>query len=67
MGNSPARFQHRRPYIEDLNTSGINYIGGYGYPEHEEFKPLCPIDKVVHAYGAGRDSQDLFRINQISH
>ena len=51
----------RRENIDDMNTVSLNFIGGIDYPENELMK-LCPMDKLVLAYGSGRDSQDMFKI-----
>ena len=59
MGNGESRFSQRRNDIDDLNTVGINYVGGHGYNQ-SDFDPPCPIDQIVAAYGNGKEPTVLF-------
>lgn len=43
---------------------GINYVGGHGYNQ-AEFDPCCPVDKMVLAYGDGKEPTTLFQIDNV--
>lgn len=64
MGNGQSRLQQRREDIDDLNTVGINYVGGHGYNQ-VEFDPCCPVDKMVLAYGEGKEPTTMFQIDTV--
>ena len=62
MGNGESRFQQRRNDLDDLNTVGINYVGGHGYKQIE-FEPCCPVDKIVLACCDGKEPSDKYQID----
>ena len=62
MGAGESRLQQRRKDIDDLNTVGINYVGGHGYNQ-AEFAPPCPVDQIVIAYGGGKEPSVLFQLD----
>ena len=64
MGSGESRFQQRRQDLDDLNTVGINYVGGHGY-DPAEFEPCCPVDRIVLAYAAGKEPTSLFQIHNV--
>ena len=66
MGNGKSRFQQRKETIDDLNTVGINYLGGHGYDE-ALLKNCRPIDKVVEMFCNQRkkETSALFQIHTV--
>jgi len=41
---------------------GINYVGGHGYNQ-AEFDPVCPVDKIIHAYCEDKEPESVFEID----
>lgn len=46
MGNGDSSLRKRYNDIDDLNTVGINFLGGDGC-DKLEFEPPLPADKMV--------------------
>ena len=66
MGNGESRLKQRLNDIDDLNTVGINFLGGNGcHPL--EFLPPLPADKLVIAsLSDSKDPLDAFQINTVN-
>ena len=52
MGNGDSSLKKRYSDIDDLNTVGINFLGGDGC-SYLEFQPPLPADKMVIASISG--------------
>lgn len=62
MGSGESRFLQRREEIDDLNSVGINYVGGHGF-NLAEFDPVCPVDNIILAFCEGKEPEEVFKIN----
>ena len=65
MGNGDSSLKKRYNDIDDLNTVGINYLGGNGC-DLLEFCPPLPADKMVVASLNGAEPLNAFQINTVN-
>jgi hypothetical protein len=63
MGGEASRLEKRVEYIDDLNTVGLNFVGGCECEEFDELAEKCPFDHLVVSYGQDRDPAKLFKFD----
>ena len=56
MGCFGSRFDKRNKNANDLNTVGLQFVGGEAHLDD-----LCPVDKIVLAYGGEKELKDVFK------
>lgn len=60
MGGEASRLEKRVEFIDDMNTVGLNFVGGCECEEFDELAEKCPFDHLVVSYGQDRDPAKLF-------